>query len=242
MMPDIRRAIRKVKRHWNEKGPLATAAAVTETLVSPILRHRKRLVLDIDLTAPRRPSEFGSGEKLLVFGPDNIDSLNPELLATMEPEKHRQELRDVRRGNRLFVIVCGDKCIYRSYIRMIDTPGPDRKAVFFDGLEAVPEIRQAVMTAHFRGKDLYKQVKKGLHARVVNEQLRLLQSLGHRRAVLYIMGGNTLSIKGNTAAGFQMLRTLDDWIVCRLLVLQHIAENGRKRWRVFFQKSQGVVK
>ena len=141
----------------------------------------------------------------------------------MEPEKHRKELQDVRKGNRLFVVLCGGECIYRSYIRMIDTPGPDRQSVFFGGLEAVPEIRQAVMNTQFRGKDLYKQVRKGLHTRVVNEQLRHLQCLGHKRAVLYIVAGNILSIKGNTAAGFQMLRTLNDWIVFKVLVFQHIS-------------------
>jgi len=237
MMPDLSQAVQKVRLHWTEKGPAATAAAVAETLVRPLFRHRKRLVLDIDLTAPREPSVWGPGEKLLIFGPDNIDSLSPELLATMEPGKHRQELKDVRQGNRLFVVVCGDECIYRSYIRMVDTPNPDRKAVFF-GLETIPEIRQAVMTMHFRGKDTYKQVRKGLHTRVVNEQLRLLQSLGHKRAVLHIIAGNILSIRGNTAAGFQMLRTLNDWIILNALVFQHIAQNGRKRWRVFVERPQ----
>jgi hypothetical protein len=240
-MPAIRKSIKQVKHYWKEKGPLATTKAIVETLVSPLFRHRQRLVFDIDLTALREPSVWGPGENLLVFGPENIESLCPELLATMEPAKHWKELQDVRRGNRLFVVKCGGQCIYRSYIRMIDTPGPDRKAVFFGGLEAIPEIRQAVMTTHFRGKDLYKQVRKGLHTRVVNEQLRHLQSIGHRRAVLYIMAGNRLSIKGNTAAGFQMVRTLDDWIVLNAVVFQHISENGRSRWRVFFQRSRGAV-
>jgi hypothetical protein len=240
-MPRLYRVVRKVKRYWKEKGPFATAAAIAETLVSPLFRHRKRMVLDIHLTAPREPSSWGPGEKLLVFGPENIDSLNPGLLATMEPEKHRHELRDVRKGNRLFMVVCCEECVYRSYIRMIDTDNPDRKAVFFDGLEALPEIRQAVMTTNFRGKDTHKHLRKGLHTRVVNEQLRLLQRLGHKRAVLHIISGNLLSIRGNTAAGFQMLRTLDDWIVLNRLVLQHIAENGRKRWRVFVERSHGVA-
>jgi hypothetical protein len=144
-MPTIRQSFKRVKRYWSEKGALATAAAIAETVITPLFRHRKRLVLDIDLTAPRDPRDWGPAEKLLIFGPDNIDSLEPELLATMEPEKHLKEFQDIRKGNRLFVVLCGGECIYRSYIRMIDTPGPDRTSVFFDGLEAVPEIRQAVM-------------------------------------------------------------------------------------------------
>ena len=166
------------------------------------------------------------------FGPDNIGSLTWDSLSEhREPEKHAKEFRDIPHGNRLFLVLCGGECIYRSYIRMIDTPGPDRNSVFFGGLEAVPEIRQAVMYTNFKRKDLHKQIRKGLHTRVVNEQLRLLQSLGHRRAILYIMGGNVLSIKGNTAAGFQMLRTLNDWILCNFVVFQHISEKGRARWR-----------
>jgi hypothetical protein len=240
-MPDLSRSTKKVRRYWKEKGLLATARAITETVVSPFFRHRKRLVLDVDLTAPREPSEWGSAEKLLIFGPDNIDSLTPDLLASLETEKHQQEFQGICRGNRLFVVLCGGECIYRSYIRMIDTPGPDRKSVFFGGLEAIPEIRQAVMYTKFRSKDLYKQIRKGLHTRVVNEQLRFLQNLGHQRAILYIMAGNVLSIKGNAAAGFQMLRTLNDWIFCNHLVFQHISEKGHERWRVFFQRAHGAL-
>src|ERR1017187_9748403 len=240
-MSMVKQSLKRLRRYWSEKGPLATAGAIAETLASPIFRRRKRLVLDIDLTAPRDPREWGPDEKLLIFGPENINSLEPDLLATMEPEKHRKEFQDVHKGNRLFVVICGGECIYRSYIRMIDTPGPDRESVFFGGLEAIPEIRQAVMTTHFRGKDIYKRVGKGLHTRVVNEQLRLLQTLGHKRAVLYIMAGNILSIRGNTAAGFRLLRTLNDWIVLNVLIFQHISESGRERWRVFFQRSRGAI-
>ena len=145
--------------------------AISETLISPVFRHRKRLVLDIDLTAPRDSSVWGPGEKLLVFGPENIDTLEPALLATMEPEKHRKELQDVRKGNRLFAVVCGDECIYRSYIRMIDTPGPDRKAVFFGGLEAIPRDTASGHDDRFSAKGPAFASEEGLHTRVVNEQL-----------------------------------------------------------------------
>jgi hypothetical protein len=224
-----------------EKGPTATARAIAEALISPFFRRRKRLVLDIDLTVPRDPSEWGPGENLLIYGPDNIDDLDPKLLTAMTPETHRREFQDVPKGNRLFVVVCAGDWVYRSYIRMIDTPSPDRKSVFFGGLESIPEIRQAVMNTQFRGKGLHQQIRRGLHTRVVNEQLRLLQSLGHKRAILHIMAGNILSIKGNTAAGFQMLRTLNDWIVLNIIVFQHISEKGRERWRVFLQPSRGAV-
>lgn len=231
----VGRAVRKVKRHWTRKGPLATFKAIAATLASPVFRTRQRLVFDIELTSPRDPSEWGPGESLLVFGRDNISSFPPKLLETLEPEKHQTELQGVPGGNWLFVVACEDRCIYRSYIRMLDTPGLDRKSVFFGGLQALPEIRQAVIRTSFRGKDLHSQIRRGLHTRVVNEQLRLLHSLGHNRAVLYIMAGNVLSIKANTAAGFRPLRTLDDWILFDTIVLQRNLEGGRCRWRFFLQ-------
>jgi hypothetical protein len=240
-MGAARQSVKKFKRYWTEKGPLAAVRAVAETLATPFFRHRKRFVLDIDLTTPREPSEWAPGEQLLIFGSDNIDTLPAGLLETLEPHKHWREFQDIRKGNRLFVVVCGGECVYRSYLRMIDTPGNERKAVFFGGLEAIPEIRQALMMTQFRGKDVYKQIRKGLHTRVVNEQLRDLQRLGHKRAVLYIMAGNILSIKANTAAGFQMLRTLNDWILFDSLVFQHVAENGPARWRVFMQRRRGAT-
>jgi hypothetical protein len=233
-VPALRRAAKKVRLHWQERGALATIRAIVETLVRPVFRYRKRLVYDIALTSPREPSEWGPGEKLLIFGPENIDQLGPELMATLEPEKHAAELQYVPRGDWLFIVVCEGQCIYRSYVKIADRQSLDRKSVFFGGLETLPEIRQALATKYLRGS-LVRQVRKGLHTRVVNEQLRHLQSLGYQRATLYIMGGNILSIRGNTAAGFQLLRTLNDWIIFDTLVFQHVAEAGRTRWRVFFQ-------
>ena len=55
MMPALGQSIKKVKRYWRDKGPAATSRAILETVVSPLFRHRKRLVLDIDLTSPREP-------------------------------------------------------------------------------------------------------------------------------------------------------------------------------------------
>jgi hypothetical protein len=81
----FRRAIRKVGRHWRDKGPAATFRAIAETLLRPMIRRRQRMVYDIDLTSPRAPSEWGPGEQLLIFGRDNIGELGAEMLETLEP-------------------------------------------------------------------------------------------------------------------------------------------------------------
>ena len=70
---------------------------------------------------------------------------------------------------------------------------------------------------------------------MLNDQLRYLKSLGYGRAVLYVMAENIASIKGVTAAGFQLYRTLTDWILFGLVVVQRVHEGGSTRWRVFLR-------
>ena len=231
----IRRSAKQLRRYWKEKGSFRTILAIIETLVTPLVRRRQRLVYDISLSEPRYASEWGPGERLIIFGPENIGTLDPDLLATLEAEKHMKEFHSVRKGNLLFVVVCEKQCVYRCYIRIVDAAKNDRKAIFFGELEELPEIRHAAITKGFQNKSIYKQVRKGLHTRVVNEQLRYLQKLGHARAVLYIMAGNELSIKGNTAAGFRLFRVLNDWIVFGRIVFQKITEKGSERRRIFLQ-------
>jgi hypothetical protein len=234
-MAAIRRSGKQVRRYWKEKGSFRTILAIIETLATPLVRQRKRLVYDIALTESREASEWGPGENLLIFGPEDIGTIDADLLATMEPEKHWDEFQTVRRGNVLFVVVCEKQCVYRCYIRIVEAAKNDRKAIFFGELEELPEIRHAAVTKSFQNKNLHKQLRKGLHTRVVNDQLRYLQKLGHARAVLYIMAGNELSIKGNTAAGFRLFRVLNDWIIFGRIVFQKISEKGSKRRRIFLQ-------
>jgi hypothetical protein len=213
---------RKAKERWREEGPWATIKAAIETLAWPLFRFRRRFVYEISLRSTRAPSQWGPDETLLRFGPENIDELSPELLATTAPEEHLEELKRVRLGNQFFVVVREGRCVYRSYIRLIAPFGRDRKTTYF-GLETLPEIRSQ------------RSFLRGFHTRVVNEQLRYLQSRGYSRALLSIMARNTVSIRANTASGFQMFRTLNDWIVVNILVFQQVIERGKKRWRVFFQ-------
>jgi hypothetical protein len=190
----------------------------------------------VSLTTPREPSVWGPRETFLAFGPENIQDLSPELLATIEPEKHGSDFESVRDGNRLFVVAVENYCLHRGYVCTVDRPAlfNDRKAVFFDDLAAVPMIRGSESTTHAAAKGIYKHVLKGLYPRVLNEQLRYLQSLGHKRATLFIMAENTLSIKGANAAGFHLSRVLNDWVLFRRLVFQKVCEKGTRNWRVLW--------
>ncbi len=219
-------ALVKARRTWQTGGLFATALAITEVLFRPILRLRRRLLFMAPLDHPRSPSDWEAGEHLLVVGADNLKDLTPRVSAFLESSDQQEDLRGVQNGNRLFLVTDGTEGLHRGYLRLVDAGASDRKAVFF-GLEAVPEIRSCETAPRARGKGLYR--------RVLNEQLRYLQGLGYDRAALYVMGENTASIKGATAAGFKLHRTLNDWILFHLVVLQHVREAGSTRWRVFLR-------
>jgi hypothetical protein len=226
----------RVKEYWKRKGAAATARAVVRTLICFVIRHRCRLVFEASLAIPREPSTWGPSETFLVFGPENIHELSPELLANMDPERHWWDLQSVRDGNRLFVVSCGNYCVHRAYVCTVDRPGlsHDRRAMFFGELSAAPMIRGSETTRYAADKAIYRHVRKGLYSRVLNEQLRYLQAAGYRSAVLFIMAENTLSIKGVTAAGFHLCRVLNDWVFFRSILLQKVCEKGTRTWRLMW--------
>jgi hypothetical protein len=224
----------RVAAFWKRKGTAGTLYAIFRDLLSYVIRHRCRLVFEVQLTSPREPSVWGPRETFLSIGPEEIQNLHPTLLATIEPEKHRSDFDSVNDGNRLFAVAFENYCLHRGYVCTVDRPAlrDDRKLVFFDDLESVPMIRGSETTAHAGAKGIYRHVMKGLYPRVLNEQLRYLQSLGHKRATLFIMAENTLSIKGANAAGFHLSRVLNDWVLFRHLVFQKVCEKGTRKWRV----------
>ena len=217
----------KVKRYWRSRGPATTALALAEALLSPLIRRRRRLVFDAQVDVPRQPSPWASNERLLVIGPDNFQGLDSGLLSSIQIERHRKDFDGIRKGNRLFLVTDGPVCLHRSYIRLSAGETNDRNALYFGELEMTPEIRSCETAEHARGRGLYR--------RVLNDQLRYLKELGYNRAVLYIMEGNTASIRGVTAAGFKLCRTLHDWILFNFVVFQRVHEHGRTAWRIFLR-------
>lgn len=220
-------SIARVKRNWNENGPLTTLLAAVQAIARPILRLRRRLVFAAALDS-RNPSTWDPGDRLLVIGPDNMDALPPAVLHSMHAGAAMQDFRGIAKGNRIFVVLRGNCCLHSGYVRLIsDYNTHDRKAVLFGELENLPEIRSCETAPNARGKGLYR--------RVLNEQLRYLETLGHSRVVLHIMAENKPSIRGATAAGFQLCRSLNDWVFLNSLVFQRVTEGQSKLWRVFFQ-------
>jgi hypothetical protein len=226
------RTIQKVRRQWARKGATGTALAVLETVLRPLIRRRRRMVFGVSLAEPRPASEWGPSETLLIYGPHNIGELSEELTRSVRPDEHREDFDGIRQGNHLFVVAHGTDCLYRSYACTVERPGL-RHSVFFGELLGLPELRSAEVTRHIR-PEVARGMLKGIHARVLNEQLRCLRALGYPRAVLYIMAENVLSIRATEAAGFQLFRSLTDWIVCGRLVLQRVDEHGSVRWRLFW--------
>ena len=167
----------------------------------------------------------------MIFGPHNIHELSAELRKSLTLEQHREDFDGISQGNHLFLVAHGNDCLYRSYACTVERPGL-RHSVFFGELRGLPEIRAAEIARHIR-PEVARGMLKGIHARVLNEQLRCLSPLGYRRAVLYIMAENLLSIRGAETAGFQLFRSLTDWIV-RRLVVQRVDEHGSRRWRLFW--------
>lgn len=229
--------IGRLAQYWKRRGTFETLGAVGSTLLDYVVHHRCRLVFEVSLAVPREPSTWGPRERLLVIGPENIDELSPELLLTLEPERHLADFQSIREGNRLFVVACGDFCVHRGYVCTVDRPAldHDRGAVFFGELSDAPMIRGSETTRYAGHRTVYQHVCRGLFTRVLNEQLRYLQAAGYSHAVLFIMAENTLSIKGVTDAGFHLCRVLNDWIIFRSLIAQKVCSKGLRTWRIFWQ-------
>lgn len=230
MMIAVGSPIDRVKRRWKEKGLASVILAIAETAARPLIRRRRRLVFEAPLDIEYLPSEWFDNECLMVIGPEEIGSLRPQLVASLDIERHREDLETVRKGNRLFLVTSGTQVLHRGYVCTVDPPAVarhERKAIFFGQLSDVPTIRSCETAAGARGRGLYR--------RVLNEQLRYLRCHGYPRAALYIMGENTASIRGATAAGFRLSRVLVDWILFETIVFQKASENGSIRWRTFLQ-------
>jgi hypothetical protein len=220
-------SINRVRQHCRTKGLIATVLAAAEMLLSPVLRRRRRVVFEASTVGVRQASPWAANERLLLIGPDNLDTLDPALLANLRVEKHQRDFDGIRHGNRLFLVVDGNECIHRSYVRLSEGLLNDRKSLFFGELEMLPEIRSC--------ETAERSQSRGLYRRVLNEALRYVQSLGYSRAVLYVMAENTASIKGVRAAGFTVCRELQDWILFNLLVIQNVSEAGDTAWRIFLR-------
>jgi hypothetical protein len=224
------RGFGRVGFYWKKKGPLRFVCAVLETALRPVFRVRRRCAFEALLDTYYPAPGWGANEKLVIVGPENRDTLDRELVKSLEIDRHREDWESIPAGNHLFVVADGTQYLHRGYVCTTDPPAVanhERKAIFFGRLRSAPTIRSCETFHHSMGKGLYR--------RALIAEFRYLQSLGYRTVVLYTMVENTASIRGVTAAGFRLTRQLRDWIVLNKLVFQRVTENGQHQWRVFCQ-------
>jgi ribosomal protein S18 acetylase RimI-like enzyme len=217
----------RFRRVRAQRGWQAVVVAILERIASPIVRLRRRLVFAASLDRPFAPDDWAPGEYLVIASKEDVPGLPPALSQALQTEDQRDDLETLGGANRVFILADSQGYLHRGYVRLTSPGAHDRKAVFFGDLEQLPEIRSCETAPRARGRGLYR--------RMITEEFRYLQSLGHRRATMYIMAENQASIRGATAAGYEICRKLDDWILFGRFVCQRVREGNSARWRFFVQ-------
>ena len=203
-------------------SPLMT---VKRTILPRLLKHYRRMIWEVDLTAPRKPSEWAAAERLIVLGPDNVDaSMTADLHAHLAAVGATGELEGVRNGDRLFVVVDETGFVAHSFI-FFDTTKETRRQARILGESSDPPIVGLSYTAvPARGRGLYR--------RILNDMFRFLGAMGYRRAICEIEPKNVSSQKASEAARMRVCRNIDEWTITSWLVVQAITESGRSRCRI----------
>ncbi len=117
---------------------VATLFAIVETILRPVLRLRcRRLVYIAFLDDSRTASKWAPSERLVVVGLEDLAGLNAQTKEFLSSEDRQEDLRGIQDGNRLFLVMEGEECLHRGYVRLIDAGSNDRKTVFF-GLRETP--------------------------------------------------------------------------------------------------------
>jgi GNAT superfamily N-acetyltransferase len=188
-------------------------------LAGYLVRRRNCVVWEADLTVPRAPTTWAPGERALEIGPENLDAvMTPTLLAFLGGDRMRQSLEDIRRGNRLLVVVDDDGYAAYGHI-VVNSAGYMR---VLGEREPVPHLGNFFTAPRARRRGLFKGV--------LNESQRVLQRLGYGRALLETRPTNAGSMKGSERMGMRITRHLRGWIVFDSLVIQRDIHN-RGRWQ-----------
>jgi hypothetical protein len=209
------RVIGRLSRYWKGRGPAATLLFV----ISRIFRREVNIVYEATLEKPLSPTRWDANEKLLLFGPENIDSsLNPRLVAFLGGGEAFESLEGVRNGDRLFVVANGNEYLHRGYVIF-----KSRRMKMIGEAEGTPFIGYCYTAPIARGRRLYPRT---LHA-----QKCYLQTLGYQRVVVESAPENLASRKGIEAAGFTFAGEVSAWIVLNRFVLRRIQNAYGMNWR-----------
>jgi len=208
----------RIERYRRQHGILGTLGF----LASRIVRHQRYLVFEASLTTPRSCTEWRAGERLQLFGPENIDfEMTPQLQDFLGGEQALEHLAGVRNGDRLFVVSSGSELHHCGYI-LFQT----RQTRILGETGNPPLIASCLTAPSARGRGLYR--------RALNAELCYLRSQGYERAVIETDPENVASRKGIEAAGFQLCREANVWIVLNWMVYQKMAESGGVKRRLLF--------
>jgi GNAT superfamily N-acetyltransferase len=217
--------VNKIRSQWRQEGTVATLHAAVETLLHPFVRHHQRLIWEVRLTNDRPPSEWGMNERLLIVGPENLQTeMTPSLEAFLGGSHAAAEADGIQGGDRLFVVVEEMSYLAYSYIFFDTTRETRRQARILGETRGTPIIGLSYTAPAARGRGLYRQI--------LNEMFRFLARRGYTRAVCEVDPRNTPSNKASAAAGMQVCRELSDWVVLRRVMIQNVRESGRNGWRL----------
>jgi hypothetical protein len=207
----------RIGRYWRQQGTWRTA----RFLGSRILRCRRYVVYETDLSEPRAATEWLDGEELHIIGPDTIDSaIIPEMQSFLGGGDAAEHLEGIRQGDRLFVVAYQREFQHCGYI-LFET----RQTRILGEEGNPPLIASCATVPAARGRGLYR--------RALNAELCYLRDLGYGRAVIETDPENIGSRKGIEGAGFRLIRETSVWILLNWMVLQRSLEGSRRKWRLF---------
>src|SRR4051794_18080449 len=94
----------RIRRYQRQRGTLAAIGF----LASRVFRFEGHVVYETTPATPRTPVIWGDDERVLQFGPENVDTnLTPELRSYLGGDRAFESLQGVREGDALFVIASG---------------------------------------------------------------------------------------------------------------------------------------
>ena len=214
---NFREAMQRIARYRHQQGTWATV----RFLASRLLRHRKYVVFEANLSEPRTAPEWHLDEQVYVIGPETIEShVTPDLRAFLGGEEAEENLASVRKGDSLFVVGNGHEFHHSGYIffrtKQTKILGEGGDPPLIGCCQTVPDPRG-----------------RGLYQRPLKAELCDLQSLGYHRAIIETDPENIASRKGIERAGFRLCRKTTVWILLNRVVLQGSVEGVRTRRRLF---------
>ena len=213
----IAHAFDRLRCIWQQRGFWGT----TRFVLSRIYRRQVNLVFEAVLTESRPSVAWKDDEQLLQFGPENVDrEMSPELEHFLGGAESIDNIRGVRRGDRLFVVRSENHYLHRGYI-MFRT----RERRLIGQPHDAPLIGYCFTALAARGRGLYR--------RALTEELNYLQKKGFARAAIATSPENGASRKAIESAGFSLACESRVWIVLNIFCVRCLTSQERSRWAAF---------